>query len=239
MPVGSTPEYDDEAAVVLSEGWPEFIFHDAGVSPYVERRAEYFADLNFYLLDGDRLVGGCWAVPVGWDGTVYDLPSGYTDALARSVEGHEAGVVPDTLVVMAAAIRSGERGRGLAGIALTGLRSAAAEAGLARVIAPVRPTLKSSYPLTPIETFMTWTRPDGAPLDPWVRTHVRLGATVLAAAPRSQTITGSVADWESWTGLALPSSGRYVIPGGLSTLEIDRETDTGTYHEPNIWMRHG
>jgi hypothetical protein len=47
--------------VILSEGWPEFIFHDAGVSPYVERRAEYFADLDFYLLDGDRLVGGCWA----------------------------------------------------------------------------------------------------------------------------------------------------------------------------------
>ena len=57
--------------MVLSEGWPEFIFHDAGVSPYVERRAEYFADLDFYLLDGDRLVG-CRAVPVGWDGTVYD-----------------------------------------------------------------------------------------------------------------------------------------------------------------------
>jgi hypothetical protein len=35
-----------------------------------------------------------------------------------------------------------------------------------------------------------------------------------------------------------PSSGPYVIPGGLSTLEIDREADTGTYHEPNIWMRH-
>ncbi len=28
-----------------------------------------------------RLVGGCWAVPVGWDGTLHDLPSGYTDAL--------------------------------------------------------------------------------------------------------------------------------------------------------------
>ena len=24
-----------------------------------------------------------------------------------------------------------------------------------------------------IETFMTWTRPDGLPLDPWLRTHVR------------------------------------------------------------------
>ena len=63
VPVGSAvPEYDDEAAVVLSEGWPEFIFHDVGVSSYVERRADYFADLDFYLLDGDR--------------TLHDLPSG-------------------------------------------------------------------------------------------------------------------------------------------------------------------
>ena len=106
------------------------------------------------------------------------------------------------------------------------------------MIAPVRPTLKQRYPVTPIETFAAWTRADGLPLDPWVRTHVRLGASVLGCAPRSQTITGSVAEWESWTGLDLPSSGEYVIPDGLALLSVDRDADTGVYHEPNIWMRH-
>ena len=106
------------------------------------------------------------------------------------------------------------------------------------MIAPVRPTLKQRYPLTPAEIFMTWTRPDGTALDPWIRTHLRLGATILAAAPASQTMTGTVAEWEEWSGIALPSSGDYVIPHGLSVLHIDREADLGTYVEPNIWIRH-
>jgi hypothetical protein len=106
------------------------------------------------------------------------------------------------------------------------------------MIAPVRPTLKSRYPLTDIAEFMTWTRDDGLPLDPWLRTHVRLGATILAPAPVSQTMTGTVTEWEQWTGMAFPASGTYVITDGLTTLEIDRPADTGIYREPNIWMRH-
>ncbi|MFD7404641.1 hypothetical protein ACFV7R_18655 [Streptomyces sp. NPDC059866] len=118
------------------------------------------------------------------------------------------------------------------------MREAARDAGLARVVAPVRPTTKERYPLTPIERFMTWRRPDGTALDPWIRTHERLGAEILAAAPASQTMTGTVAEWERWTGLILPESGEYVIPGGLSPLRVDRSADLGVYQEPNVWLRH-
>jgi hypothetical protein len=130
------------------------------------------------------------------------------------------------------------RGLGLAGELLTALRRLAEDRGLVRVIAPVRPTLKTRYPLTPIERFAAWTRVDGSPLDPWVRTHWRLGARIIATAFRSQVMTGTVAEWEAWTGLALPDSGDYVIPDGLSTLHIDRAADLGTYVEPNIWLQH-
>jgi hypothetical protein len=34
------------------------------------------------------------------------------------------------------------------------------------LIAPVRPTLKHHYPLTPIESYIAWRRPDGTLLDP-------------------------------------------------------------------------
>lgn len=81
----------------------------------------------------------------------------------------------------------------------------ASQRGLPQVIAPVRPTLKSRYPLTPIEVYAQWRRTDGQALDPWLRTHERIGGTIVALAPRSQTMTGSVADWEQWTELALPT----------------------------------
>ena len=110
--------------------------------------------------------------------------------------------------------------------------------GLANLIAPVRPSLKARYPLTPIERYAAWTRPDGLPFDPWMRVHARLGGRILRTAPRSLRITGTVAEWESWTGLQLPESGTYVIPDGLAPLEVDRERDVGSYWEPNVWMAH-
>lgn len=39
------------------------------------------------------------------------------------------------------------------------------------MIAPVRPVLKSRYPLTPMKNFARWTREDGLHIDPWIRTH--------------------------------------------------------------------
>ncbi len=51
-------------------------------------------------------------------------------------------------------------------------------------------------------------------------------------------MTGTVAQWEEWTGMRFPDSGVYVIPDGLSTLRIDLGDDSGTYVEPNVWMQH-
>ena len=92
--------------------------------------------------------------------------------------------------------------------------------------------------LTPIDTFAGWTRPDGAPVDPWLRTHVWLGGRVIATAPPSQTMTGTVEQWQAWTGLQFPSTGQSVVPGGLAPLAVDRERDLGTSTEPNVWVRH-
>jgi hypothetical protein len=52
------------------------------------------------------------------------------------------------------------------------------------------------------------------------------------------TIPGTVADWESWTGMSFPESGDYVVPGALTLVPIDRDADLGLYVEPNVWMHH-
>ena len=61
---------------------------------------------------------------------------------------------------------------------------------------------------------------------------------MLKPEPQSLRITGTVAEWEEWTQMPFPESGDYVFPGGLATLEIDRERDAGRYWEPNVWMVH-
>ncbi len=39
------------------------------------------------------------------------------------------------------------------------------------LVVPVRPTMKSSYPLIPIEKYVNWKNPDGLIFDPWLRIH--------------------------------------------------------------------
>jgi hypothetical protein len=71
-----------------------------------------------------------------------------------------------------------------------------------------------------------------------MRVHWRLGAEVVRVAPCTLLITGTVAEWEEWTEMALPDSGPYVIEGALQPVTIDREHDEGRYEDPNVWMVH-
>jgi hypothetical protein len=123
-------------------------------------------------------------------------------------------------------------------VVLGAMKTVAAGRGLGALIAPVRPTLKDSYPLTPMERYVRWERSDGFPFDPWLRVHRRLGAEYLRVAPRSMVITGTVSEWEEWTGMLFPESDTYVVPGALSPVVMDLERDLGVYEEPNVWMRH-
>jgi GNAT superfamily N-acetyltransferase len=232
------PWADGDLEPLFEGAFPAFITADQAAKAYIGRVHEWFAGLNIIVVeDGQTPVATGWAVPVRWAGTLPDLPAGYTDSLRRAVEAHETGQQPDTLVICGGIVHPQRTGQGLAAYLLTALCDLAPQAGCQKILAPVRPTLKPAYPLTPIETFAHWTRPDGAPLDPWLRTHWRLGGTIIATAPRSQTMTGTVAEWEAWTGMALPATGDYVIPRGLSILHIDTGQDRGSYTEPNVWVR--
>jgi GNAT superfamily N-acetyltransferase len=235
---GARADLHEEAGRAFRGEWPEFIFHDPLVKQYIDRVESYFPEFDIMVLSDGEVVAGGWGVALRWDGTVAALPAGYDGGLVTAVQGHEAGAAPDTLSVMAAAVKAGHQGRGLAGQVLTALRERATAAGLARVIAPVRPTLKSRYPLTPMDQFAGWLRDDGLHLDPWIRTHQRLGATILAPAPDSMIISGTVEEWEGWAQMAFPQTGSYVVPQALDLVEIDRDRDAGTYHETNLWMRH-
>jgi GNAT superfamily N-acetyltransferase len=219
--------------------WPQFIYHDATAAEHYHHTTTTFAEFNLYVCDAEGLVVATGlALPLVWDGHIESLPGGWDDSLVRGVSDFQHGRQPTALSALGIMVRRDHQGHGLSARVLDALKQSALNHGLNHLIAPVRPTLKCRYPLTPMDHYVTWRQDDGSHFDPWIRVHEREGATLLCIAERSMLIQGIVADWEKWTGMRLPDTGSYIIPGALNPIEIDREHDLGTYYEPNVWMVH-
>ena len=233
------PDLDDQIRGLSVGIFEPFMNEDEVANRLWDRAYADWPDLQLFLLDGaGAVVALANSMPLLWDGSDEDLPEGWDDQVIRSVADRDAGREPNTLGAMLIVVPRHVRGGGFAGTMLQAFRAAARAAGYRAVIACVRPTEKERYPLTPIERYAAWTRDDGLPFDPWIRLHVRLGGRIVRAAAESMTIRGSVADWQTWTGLSFPDSGPYVVKGGTSPVAIDRDRDEGVYFDQNVWVVH-
>ncbi len=234
------PDLDERWNEASKRVWPAFALHGETPNAYWDGLARHYPECQLYLLDGDSntFMGIGNTVPVVWDGTPAGLPGGVDDVLLAAIRDRASQAPATTLCALQAGILPEFRQRGLSTVIIEAMRDVAASRGLADLIAPVRPNQKSMYPLTSMERYIQWQRPDGLPQDAWLRVHARLGAEIIGVAERSMEVSGTVADWEEWTGLTFPDSGPYVVEGALVPVIIDRATDSGLYVEPNVWMRH-
>ena len=220
--------------------WPEYNLHGDILNQWWGHLDHELPDYQFVLYDDhlDQVVAEGHTGPFRWDGDQQSLPPGIDAVLELIFTQHRAGEAPNTLCALAAETPRQNQARGMASQLLNAMRTIATRQRLIHLVAPVRPSLKERYPLTRIERYITWRRNDQQLFDPWMRVHERLGARVATPLPQSMLITGTVEDWEGWTSMAFPESGDYTFPQGLATLAIDRETNRGTYWEPNVWMIH-
>lgn len=234
------PSLEERHREIVRSVWPEFMRHDPVCNEYWALLFARFPQFQCYLYDDglDEVQGIGNTIPIAWDGTVEGLPAGVDGVLIEGFQQLERGILPTALSALQAAVAPGRQGQGLSRAIIDGMRDLAVQRGLVDLIAPVRPSMKSRYPLTPMEQYVQWQRDDGLPLDPWIRVHRRLDAEILRIAPRSMVITGTVTEWEAWTDLVFPESGPYVVPGALNPITIHRQRDEGRYEEPNVWMRH-
>lgn len=220
--------------------WPELMLHDPVADRCWAHLREDWPQFQLAAVDAEgRIVAGGNAAPLWWDGTDEGLPDGWDDQFERSIAGLSDWVAPNALGAIQIVVAPDRRGTGLSAVVLDAMRSSARAARLGSLVACVRPTLKASYPLMPIEVYTQWRRDDGLPFDPWLRVHVRAGGRIVRPSPASMRIEGSVAEMESWTGLRFPVSGPYVAEGALSPIEVDLAEDRAVYLDPNIWVAHG
>jgi hypothetical protein len=224
--------------------WPPFMRNDPVGNRLFGRAVELFPAHQLVVLEngaagGGTVIGKVNAIPFAWDGSDDDLPDrGWDAVLERGVRDHERGTPPGAVSLLEARLDPAHVGAGRSAVLLTQARDNASRLGYTDLLGPVRPTLKAAEPRTPIGDYAFRTREDGLPADPWMRTHVRVGARTVKVCPASMTIPGTLADWRRWTGLPFDTSGDLDVPGALTPVHVSVEQDHAVYVEPNVWMHH-
>jgi hypothetical protein len=215
----------------------EWMYHDPICELYWPRLDDDFPDFQFLVYDEseDAVVGEGRTVPFRWSGREGELPDGIDGLFPLACDGGEE---PNTLSALLAVVAPNARTKGASVEILKHMASVARAHELGALVAPVRPTYKSRYPLTPIERYASWRRSDGLLFDTWLRTHERLGARCAGICHNSNVYKGTVAQWTKWTKLEFMESGHYLAPGMMNPFQVNLETDEGTYREPNVWMIH-
>lgn len=226
----------ESAVYDLDVAWPEFVSHDPISESFWSAIPTTFPDFVLVATEGPDLIARGFSVPFAARAA---LPAtGWDQVLIWAFKDHNGGVAPNTVSAIEIAIRRDQRGNGLSTAVLAAMRDNVRAHGLTELVAPVRPNHKYLEPATPMSEYAFRTREDGLPYDPWLRVHVRAGGVIDSIAPASMVVTGSLNDWRSWTDLPFDRPGPTQVPGALSPVHCDTESDHAVYVEPNVWIRH-
>src|SRR6056297_1365177 len=232
-------DHNDIQNQVTLELWPEFILHDPVSNNYWGKLFECFPEYQFSLESDGEIIGTGNCLPFRWDEDFEELPEAGWDAVfEKGMKDKAAGIKPNILNGLQIAVNKNHQGKGVSTLVLKEMAAIAREKGCQFITIPVRPSLKSKYPLIPIDRYVNWRRKDGLPFDPWLRVHERFGGKIVKICHESMRIPGTISDWEHWTGLRFFESGEYIVEGALNPVKIELEKDFGLYIEPNVWVLH-
>lgn len=219
--------------------WDEFMDHDPTADLYYGDKLRWRDHILVATLGEDVVAKG---YTIGFEFPTVErptLPPGGWDAVIRwGRSDRDASVELTACSALEITVMPAHRGSGLSRHMVEAMCAMARGLGYSDLYAPVRPSAKSEHPELPMDEYVALRRPDGLPLDPWLRVHVRLGGEVLAVCPTAMTITGTIDEWREWTGLPLDRTGPTLVPGALIPVHVDVEHGHAVYVEPNVWVRH-
>lgn len=233
---------ESKASKLLDQVWETYLGKAEFVELFFGQLYSAYPDLQFLMVDSESdeivVVGNSFAMK--WHGGPDDLPEeGLGWAANLACGGLKSGQPCNTQVAFQIVINPDYTGQKLSYPAIVKMIQLGKERdGLKRLLLPLRPNLKDSYPLIPMENYIRWKNDDGLPYDPWLRAHLKLGGKLLGICRRSAIISDTVARWEEWTGLRFFENGDYVLPQCLNPVRIDLNYDRGLYIEPNVWVVH-
>jgi GNAT superfamily N-acetyltransferase len=223
----------------LSGFWPRFMTQDESSDFFYGYEFAQYPEYQLLAVDtvSGEPVAKAHSVPLSFTGEIAaGLPEGgWGWAIRQSAHDRLSGTAPTMVSALEIMVRPDLRGRGLSARMLTAMRDNAAARGFTDLVAPVRPTEAQGRP---IDTYAHERRPDGLPVDPWLRVHARAGGTIVNVAHTSMVMTGTLAEWREWTGLPFDTTGPVTVPQALVPVHCDVAGNHAVYVEPNVWVQH-
>ena len=224
---------------IVEAVYPEFMLHDAVANKWFFQLYNDFPKFQYWLLDGKEIVGIGNSIPLSWNDELENLPEeGWDWALEKGFKDKQKNLTPNLICALSITINPEYQGKGISKEMIRSMVQIGKKYKHESLIIPVRPTLKKDYPLIPMKKYILWKREDRQLFDPWLRVHEKLGGKIIKVCSKAMKISGTISDWENWTGMKFLESGKYNIPGALKPVEFDRKKDIGIYIEPNIWVVH-
>ena len=102
-----------------SRTFPEYTHHNQSGARFWRRLYDEHPDYQLALVDGEELVAELHSVPMPWEGTLADLPSGWDEGFTRAFESGRPATV---LCALAISVRPDRQGAQLSSRMLNAMR---------------------------------------------------------------------------------------------------------------------
>ena len=135
--------------------WPEFMQHDKIVEKHWTELYNEFLHMQFALFDQEVLFRVGNSVCLNWPKSLSELPDAGLDwAMQKAHQDHLEGLSPNLQVGVQILINPDYRSRGISYKMLGVMKDIAKANGINNIALPVRPSLKSTYPMMAMEEYI-------------------------------------------------------------------------------------
>lgn len=233
------PDLYDLQQNICGKAFPEFLYYSEIAAKTWEKMITYYKEYQLLFLHDGKIVCVFNCMPMNLDITDEELPEeAFNWGLEKGIKDFEDGKEINAALGVQIIIPSEYQGKGISSIAVVEIKKICAQKGIKKLIIPIRPTLKSKYPINDMDNYINWKNVKGLPFDPWLRVHVKQKGKIIRTCKSAVEIKGTIKQWEGWTNMKFPESGWYVVKGALCPIKIDTEKNLGIYIEPNVWVSH-
>lgn len=190
------------------------------------------------LYEGHELIGHGVMCCINWDGSIDDLPTGWSDSTCRSNNiGNK-----NTNVALFARVQHNYRRMGYAGKLIELMKTLSLNNNK-KLIIPLRPPLryKEEYAKISFSDFSNLARDDGKPLDPWIRLHCNIGAIRISISEYSHQHVMNINDYcKYFPDVELDESEYHLVTinNELYNSYVDLKHNIAVINQGCVWVQH-